>query len=119
MTRLVLGLLIALVISLGFNVFLGWQWAESGGECKATVATAAGNGVAHEADRAARADEQAVGIQTIEAAKTTAATRKAQGATHDRDRAIRAVPAAGECRMPAAGVRLQSAVDEANAAAGF
>lgn len=108
-----------LALSLAANAFLGWQWAGAKAECRADMVEAAKIAIERERDRAGKADEEAVGISTIVGAATSAAVREVIGDTHERDKAIRAVPATGACRMPDGLPSLQSAIDEANAAAGI
>jgi Flp pilus assembly protein TadB len=109
----------ALAISLAANAFLGWQWAGAKAECRADMERAAKIATERERERASKADEEAVGIDVTTSAATAAASRKAQGNTHAREQAIRSVGTTGECRMPRGLPRLDSAVDEANAAAGI
>lgn len=112
-------LLIALAASLAGNAFLGWQWAGAKAECRADMEHAAVIAINNERARAAKADEESVGISVITGAEATTAARKAQGATDAREQQIRTVVVRGDCRMPDGLPSLQPAIDEANAAAGL
>lgn len=109
-------LLGALLVSLGANAFLGWQWAEAGAECDARIEAAKREAVEAERERAANAEREASQIATAAHADTMrAVTAVIQGAM-SRDQDFRATPVTGECRMPAT-PSLQPSVDAANAAA--
>jgi hypothetical protein len=110
-------LLGAFGLSLAGNAFLGWQWAQASAECDSRVERAAREAAEAELIKAAKDDEQAVGISTIVGAATNEAVKAAIGGTHVREHEIRTVVVTGECRMPGGLPSLAPAIDEANAAA--
>lgn len=110
-------LLGALLLSLGGNVFLGWQWAQAGAECETEKAEAVSDAIVAERKRAAQDEREADRIATETHTDTMrAVTAVIQGAM-SREQAFAATPVTGDCRMPATPV-LQSSIDAANRAAG-
>lgn len=115
---LVAWLLIGLAVSVLANAFLGWQWAGAKAQCRADMERSARIAIEAERERAGKADKDAGAIAEKTGKETGLAVAAGQGNTNEREVDIRTVVVHGDCRMPARLPRLDSAVREANAAAG-
>lgn len=78
-SRLTLALGGALALSIGLNVFLGWQWAQAGAECKTDIAEKTLDSVARVGDAAAARD--AISRDVAKVSDTRAADALSQSDT--------------------------------------
>lgn len=110
-------LILAMIVSAGVNVFLGYRLAGASQRCRADMVTAAKIAIENERKRAAKDEATATEIADDTKNEARDAVAASQGNTNDREGAIRTVVVHGDCRMPAGLPSLQPAIDEANAAA--
>ena len=117
--KAIIALAAALLLSLIANGYLVKRVWTAKADCRADMVEAARIGIENERERAAAADKQAGGIVIDTRKQTAHSVAQAQRNTNARETQLRGVAVAGGCRMPTDGVpSIQTAINEANAAAG-